>query len=235
MALQLRSYQQPRLKMATASVGSERSLDFAAQYEMLLFALAGGGPSNAVPLNEQWGFVEASGRRHGTAPQRDDFRLVTYVHLADTRREAWAEVEAGIVRDVHQYFYTINTPAQWLITPDQDPYSLTAEQIAAKRRWIIGTPDDAIEQIQQLYNEAGGFGGLMIATHEWTRQQKIKYSLELFARYVMPHFRGHTADLERAWRKTKADRAAGVLPTLGGPLTGAPPVSQQPSNLRYER
>ena len=35
--------------------------------------------------------------------------------------------------------------------PDQDPNSLTAEEIVQKRRWIIGTPDEAIEQIQQLY------------------------------------------------------------------------------------
>ena len=44
MALQLRSYQQPRLKLATPSVGSKRSLDFVAQYEMMCFSIAGGGP-----------------------------------------------------------------------------------------------------------------------------------------------------------------------------------------------
>lgn len=235
MALQLRSYQQPRLKMATASVGSERSLDFAAQYEMILMSLAGGGPSNGVPLNEQWNFVENAGARHGTRPNRDDFRLVTYVHLADTHEQAWAEVKAGIVRDVHKYFYTINSPTMWLTRPDQDPESLTAEEIVQKRRWIIGTPDEAIEQTQALYDEAGGFGGLMIATHEWTDQSRIKYSLELFARYVMPHFRGHTADLQRAWHKTMDDRKAGLIPSPGGPPTETPPLYDHKSNLYVKR
>ena len=235
MALQLRSYQQPRLKLATASVGSPRSLDFAAQYEMLLFSLAGGGPPNAVPLNEQWGVVEEAGRRHGTNPRRDDFRMVTYVHLADSHDEAWAEVEQGIIRDVHQYFYIINTPAQWLVRPGQDPSSLTVAEIVQKRRWIIGTPDEAIEQIQALYDETGGFGGLMIATHEWTGQEKIKNSLELFARYVMPHFRGHTADLKREWERTKANRAAGRIPNLGVPPDGAPGVEEHQSNLHVWR
>ena len=50
MALQLRSYQQPRLKLATPSAGSKRSLDFVAQYEMMCFSVAGGGPPDAVPL-----------------------------------------------------------------------------------------------------------------------------------------------------------------------------------------
>ncbi len=235
MSLQLRSYQQPRLKMATASVGSERSLEFAAMYDMILFSLAGGGPPNGVPLNEQWDKVEFHGARHGKRPDRDDFRVVTYVHLADTHEEAWSQVREGIIRDVHKYFYTINKPDGWLVRPDQDPDSLTAEEIVQKRRWIIGTPDEAIEQIQQLYVEAGGFGGLMIATHEWSDQAKIKYSLELFARYVMPHFRGHTADLKQAWQKTIDDRKAGLIPEIAGPPQDPPPVYEHKSNLHVKR
>ena len=30
----------------------------------------------------------------------------------------------------------------------------------------------------------------------------------------MPRFRGHTADLEREWERTKADRAAGKIPNI---------------------
>jgi len=212
MALQLRSYQQPRLKLATASVGSPRSLDFAARYEMLLFSLAGGTAPNTIPLSNQWDEVEKSGKKYGTNPKRDDFRIVTYMHLADTNEEAWADVENGIVRDVHEYFYTINSPKTWLMTPDQNPSSLTAREIAKKRRWIIGTPDEAISQIEALYEETGGFGGLMLTTHEWTPQSKIKYSLELLARYVMPHFRGHTTDLKKEWSRTKSNREQGKIP-----------------------
>ena len=40
--------------------------------------------------------------------------------------------------------------------------------------------------------ETGGFGGLMLTTHEWAGTEKLRRSYELFARYVMPHFRGHT-------------------------------------------
>lgn len=235
MGLQLRSYQSPRLKLATASIGSERSLDFAAKYEMLIFSLAGGGPPNAIPLSEVWGRVEQAAKNHGTTMTRDDWRIVTYVHLADSREQAWADVEENIVRDVHQYFYTINTAAGWLISPDQDPADLTAQQIVDKRRWIIGTPDDAIEAIQALIDETGGFGGLMIATHEWVAQQKINYSLELFARYVMPHFRGHTADLKRAWERTISDRADGRIPRPGGMPDDMPSVDEHQSNTFVRR
>lgn len=235
MGLQLRSYQRPRLKLATASVGSERSLDFAAKYEMLIFSLAGGGPPNAIPLADIWGRVEKAAQKHGTTMTRDDWRIVTYVHLADTREQAWADVEENIVRDVHQYFYTINTPMGWLTTPDQDPSDLTAQEIVDKRRWIIGTPDDAIDAIQALIDETGGFGGLMISTHEWVAQQKINYSLELFARYVMPHFRGHSADLRRAWERTKSDRTDGRIPRPGGMPDDMPSVHDHQSNTFVRR
>jgi limonene 1,2-monooxygenase len=235
MALQYKSYRQPRLKLATASIGSERSLEMAAKYEMILFSIAAGGPPNAVPISEQWPKIEAYGEKHGTHPTRDDWRIVTYVHLADTREEAWDQARKGMVRDVHDYFYTINTPIGWLIHPDQDPETLSAEDIVAKRRWIIGTPEDAIEEIQAMYDETGGFGGLMIGTHEWVPQAQIEYSLELFARYVMPHFRGHTQPLVRAWERTIADRANGKIPALGGPPTGAPSVDDHKSNVFVNR
>lgn len=235
MALQLRSYQSPRLKFATPSVGSQRSLEFAAKYEMLVFSLAGGGPPNATPISGQWEVIEEAGKKFDTNPSRDDWRIVTYIHLADSREQAWEEVEAGIERDVHQYFYTINGPQQWVVRPDQDPATLTAGEIAEKRRWIIGTPDDAIEQIQALYEETGGFGGLMMTTHEWVPQHKIDYSLELFARYVMPHFRGHTSSLEAAWHRTQADNKAGKLPKLSGPPADSPPIDDHRSNTYVER
>jgi hypothetical protein len=136
---------------------------------------------------------------------------------------------------VHQYFYTINTPEGWLTRPEQDPATLTAREIVEKRRWIIGTPDDAIEEIQAMLEETGGFGGLMFTTHEWVPQRKINYSLELFARYVMPHFRGHTADVTRAWERTVADREAGRIPNLGGPTQPSPSVTDHQSNTYVRR
>ena len=75
----------------------------------------------------------------------------------------------------------------------------------------------------------------MITTHEWVQQQKINYSLELFARYVMPHFRGHTGDLVRAWERTKSDRANGRIPTIGGMPDDMPPLDDHQSNTYVRR
>ena len=56
----------------------------------------------------------------------------------------------------------------------------------------------------------------MITTHEWVSEKKSKYSAELFARYVMPHFRGHSADLKREWERTKKNSKEGKLAHASG-------------------
>jgi hypothetical protein len=57
--------------------------------------------------------------------------------------------------------------------------------------------------------EAGGFGGLMLTTHEWAGTEKLRKSLELFARYVIPHFRGHTQGYRDEWDRLRRAAAEG--------------------------
>ena len=53
---------------------------------------------------------------------------------------------------------------------------------------VIGTPADAIEQIERLEAQSGGFGPFLLMHHEWARPDTTARSYELFARHVMPHF-----------------------------------------------
>ena len=57
--------------------------------------------------------------------------------------------------------------------------------------------------------ETGGFGGLMLTMHEWIGTEKLRKSLELFARYVMPHFRGHTRGYRDEWQRLRRAAAQG--------------------------
>ena len=73
-----------------------------------------------------------------------------------------------------------------------------------------------------MQQETGGFGGLLLSTHEWTGTEKIRRSYEMFAPYVMPHFRGHTAGFHDEWRRIQIANANGEF-KLAGP--------HEPSNL----
>ena len=55
-------------------------------------------------------------------------------------------------------------------------------------RAVIGTPDDAIEQIERLQKQTGGFGAFLQLAHNWANFENTKKSYELFARHVAPHF-----------------------------------------------
>ena len=204
MRLQLRSYQQPRLPLAIASSGNPVSLELAGRYGMLLLSPAGKNRRNA----ELWNSVEAAAAKNGVSATRDNWRLATSVYLAESREEAWADVEQGIGRDM-EYFFAIGLKAPYESYPGQPAHEITPRSGADRRDWIIGTPDDAIARIERLQAETGGFGGLMLTTHEWTGTEKLRRSLELFARYVMPHFRGHTRSYLDEWRRLRQAAAEG--------------------------
>jgi limonene 1,2-monooxygenase len=53
---------------------------------------------------------------------------------------------------------------------------------------VIGTPDDAIEMIERLEKQTGGFGCFLQLAHNWADFEPTKRSYELFSRYVIPHF-----------------------------------------------
>ena len=63
-----------------------------------------------------------------------------------------------------------------------------AEALVASGLAVIGTPDDAIDQIQRLETESGGFGTFLHMAHNWADWAETKRSYELFARYVAPQF-----------------------------------------------
>lgn len=75
---------------------------------------------------------------------------------------------------------------------------------------VIGTPDQAIAQIEELLEQSnGGFGAYLTLSHNWANDQATKKSYELFARHVMPHFQGSVGSLISA-----ADRAQQACPDL---------------------
>ena len=240
MAIQLRSYQKPRLKIALATSGSRGSLELAGKYGAILFSplSAGGGVGGhgRLALKDHFGVAKASSEKFGQQFEKEDWRVVTYVYLADNSQQAQKDVMEGIERDWKDYFWVINGG----ILPDwakgKDHSKITAKLITEKFRWIVGTPDEAIEQIEKINEEAGGIGGLMLTTHEWIAPDKQKRSMELFARYVIPHFKGHTSDLKREWKRTQDLSSEGKLPfLLGSELSSDYPMGGSKSNLSPEK
>ncbi len=188
---------------------------------MQLWSNAGRHVRRPCPLAEQWPQVEAAAKAAGRTATRDDWSLVTNIYLAETREQAWADVSTGIMRET-DYFSTIGLKFLYEEHPGQPFADFTPQSCVEQRDWIIGTPDDAIAWIERKQAETGGFGGMMITTHEWATTEKLQRSIELFARYVMPRFRGHTQGHSDDWEKLERDLKSGEFKLNKG---------DKPSNL----
>ena len=218
MQLQLRSFQQPRLPLAMPSAATPANLEMIGRNNMIWMSPTG---KNRPDARKNWDIVEKGAREAGRAADRDNWRIATYMYVAESRNQAWDEVRAGIMREA-EYFSAIGLRGHYEEYEGQ-PYSeFTPESCADIRDWMIGTPDDAIAWLEAKQKETGGFGGLLLHSPEWTDRHKWERSMEMFARYVMPYFQGHSTTFKNEWDKIQATTQDGkILRDTGG----------RPSNL----
>ena len=115
------------------------------------------------------------------------------LHVAETREKARAEVAYGLA-DFCKYFTDVAT---FPIVPADiaDPVEyLTSSGLAC-----IGTPDDCIRHFERLWlGSNGGFGAVLLLSHNWADWEATKRSYELMARYVHPHFQRQSNTLRVA-------------------------------------
>jgi limonene 1,2-monooxygenase len=101
------------------------------------------------------------------------------MHVAETREQARKDVDWGFHRWVDYYRHVATLP----LAPDGvDPIQAMIDSGFA----IVGTPDDAAEQMERLIERSGGFGAFLHLSGNWADTAATKRSYELFARYVAP-------------------------------------------------
>ena len=137
---------------------------------------------------------------------RDKWRLVGLMHLAESKEEAHRDVEYGI----EQWFrYFQNVAAFPQMAVDGGNIDEMVDFVNGSLG-VVGIPDMAIAQIEELLEQSnGGFGAHLTLAHNWANNQATKKSCELFARHGMPHFQGQVNSTVQA-----ADRARSSRPEL---------------------
>ena len=203
LRLQIPSYQQPRMPLAIASSGTPSNLELVGRHDMLLLQPVGKNlAAHYGDAKSQWARVEDAAAGAGRTADRGNWRLATAIHLAETSDRAWDEAARGIMQEA-EYFSAIGLKPAYEEFPGQPFAEFTPESCVERRDWIVGTPDDAIAWIEAKLEETGGFGGVMLTTHEWTDHEKYRRTLDMFARYVMPHFRGSNRILHDEWDRIR--------------------------------
>jgi limonene 1,2-monooxygenase len=151
------------------------------------------GGFDALALH--WDVMEQRAPEFGHTPDRGKWRLCGPMHLAETKEQAIEDVRFGLDAWCD---YTQDV----LAAPHFRAAGKTFEERVA---WVnetglgvIGTPDEAVAQIERLEKQSGGFGSYLLIHHEWARPAATLRSYELFANNVKPRFQGSTSRLEQA-------------------------------------
>ncbi len=189
--LQLRPFQQPYMPVSVASIQSPAGVALAGKHGASVLTITvprdpSAGPSDLKGL---WAIAEESAEEHNQKMDRNEWRLVLPVHLAETRQEALDDIRMGSARYLKEYSEGTNGRKAVF----DGPMDKVVDNMAESGSWIVGTPEDCIEAINRLQEQSGGFGGFLVQTIDWAPREKILRSYELLARYVMPQFQGTVA------------------------------------------
>ena len=148
---------------------------------------------NIVPtrvLKTHWEAVEEGAASVGVVADRSQWRIAREVFVADTTEEARKLVlEGTVARDFSDYFLHLLPKVKMLdlmkTDPDMPDSDVTPEYLL-DNIWIVGSPDDVAEQLQELRDEVGGFGVLLTMGHEWEPREPWLHSMKLLKEEVVP-------------------------------------------------
>ena len=173
----------PIMELAVTTIRSPAGVVSAGRHGLGVLTL---GPMNDAVLEHHvanWRIYEEECRKHGHTPDRSKWRITLMMHIAETREKALADAGWGFPEYI-EYTHDV-VPAPPAIprgTPHPAQFAVE-NQIA-----IIGTPDDAIREIERVRQKLGGFGAVLLFGNDlapWTAQLR---SFELIAEFVKPHF-----------------------------------------------
>ena len=199
--LHLRPYTKPHFPISAAAAQSPSGMVLAGKHGLgvLSVSVVRGG-AYARNMKDFWKIAEDTAKEYGNVMDRNEWRLVVHVHLAESKKEAMAQARERAGAYQREYFEnTLGFQASF-----DGPQNQIIESMVENGAWCVGTPDDLVEQIHRLDESSGGFGGLMIQATEWGTREQVKHSYELIARYVMPQFQGSLVSLRNS-QKQSAD------------------------------
>ncbi len=136
--------------------------------------------------------MEERAAEFGTAVDRDQWRLVCPMHIAETEEQAQQDVRFGLGEWIDYFGKVAAFPhfgSGGAAMDDMIKY------MNHSGMGIIGTPAQARELIDKLVTQSGGFGSMLIMNADWAAPAATKRSFELIAQQVAPHFQGQSQPL----------------------------------------
>ncbi|NKR31889.1 LLM class flavin-dependent oxidoreductase [Rhodococcus hoagii] len=191
--LQLRPYSHPCFEVVVAGVASPTGPRLAGKHGLGLLSIGATlTPEGYDALGHHFGIMEERAAEFGTAVDRDQWRLVCPMHIAETEEQAQQDVRFGLGEWIDYFGKVAAFPhfgSGGAAMDDMIKY------MNHSGMGIIGTPAQARELIGKLVTQSGGFGSMLIMNADWAAPAATKRSFELIAQQVAPHFQGQSKPL----------------------------------------
>ena len=188
-SLQMAPYSFPRPELAVVTSKTPIGSRLAGKYGLGILTQGGGD------VDASWKLAEAEGAANGNQLDRSNLRVVVSFHLAESRADAARALEFGYEPWL-RYLEALNPKSYAEIRAKGGS---DAAKLVAARGGLVGTPDDAVEFLEALWDRTGGFGYVVLAGTNWMDFEATKRSYELMMRYVMPRFNRTNARRERSF------------------------------------
>jgi len=175
---QLLPYSKPMPEVAVASSLTPSGGRAAGKYGLSMLCVAATVMEGYDALAVNWGVACDAAKQRGATMDPNTLRLVGPMHIAATREKARDDVRYGLEKWV-DYFTKVNP----LTPPDFRGEGDMADRLVESGRAVIGTPEDAIGQLERLEAKQGPFGAFLLLAHNWASFEATKQSYELFVRH----------------------------------------------------
>jgi alkanesulfonate monooxygenase SsuD/methylene tetrahydromethanopterin reductase-like flavin-dependent oxidoreductase (luciferase family) len=181
-------FQKPHPPMAVAGFSPKSpSLTTAGKYGFWPLSF----DMNKDSLRMNWQSVEEGAAMTGRTPDRNDWRIVRVIVVADTDEEARKVALNGFLgRYYHEFFIPTLTELGALdlfkTKPDM-PNSAVTPEFMCDNHWMCGSPETVAREIEKIHKLTGGFGVIVMLAMDYSEQPEAwRKSMELFGREVKP-------------------------------------------------
>jgi alkanesulfonate monooxygenase SsuD/methylene tetrahydromethanopterin reductase-like flavin-dependent oxidoreductase (luciferase family) len=130
------------------------------------------------------------------APQREVFRVVLDVLVADTDAEARKLALEGGMGETWTYLLPIYKHLGLIksMLPDMDPDDVTMDHVAEKV-WLVGSPETVAEKLAAMQEATGGWGTTLVYGHDYSDDPAPwNHSLNLLTTEVVPRLERQVSD-----------------------------------------
>lgn len=185
-------FQRPHPPIAIACSATEATVDLAGEMGFMPLFSPTDHPTRVRAAGDAYCAAAAAA---GQAVSRGTMRVGRFVYVADSyaqaREDLLPTMQPAIVEESkfapHRY--------SRYLPPGGRVEDLTFDDLAAAGRFIVGSPDDVYARLVEFYEQAGGFGVLMLHMgRDYGTREGRERSLRLFAEHVAPRLRALDPD-----------------------------------------